>query len=150
TPSSSTPSSSGNASSTPSTATPSKPSDATPPAADPSKANPADDPSADYPDLRGKCGINSGYPGDEACLTPPSAEEGMQLHVGPKDYKDTADVAQYILQPGEETSLCWTFHTPNAESIYYQSSVLSGRAGTHHIINTMFDEAAYPDAPFAR
>jgi hypothetical protein len=107
-------------------------------------------PAADFPDLRGKCGINSGFPGDETCLSAPSAEEGLQLHVGPKDYADTADVAKYTLQPGEESSECWTFHTQNTDKVWYQTSVLSGRAGTHHIINTMYDEATFPDAPFAR
>jgi hypothetical protein len=46
--------------------------------------------------------------------------------------------------------MCWTFQTPNEQEIWYQGSVLSGRAGTHHIINTMFPSGAIPDAPFAR
>jgi hypothetical protein len=90
-------------------------------------------------DPRGKCEINSGYPDDKACLVAPAADVGLQVHVGPKDYKDMADVAQYIQQPGGESSECWTFHTPNASEIYYQTFELSGRAGTHHIINTMYN-----------
>jgi hypothetical protein len=93
-----------------------------------------------YPDPRGSCPmLNSGYPDDHACLAPPSAEEGMQIHVGPKDYKDTAEVAKYLMQPGDESSECWTFHTPNEQMVYYQTFTLSGRAGTHHIINTMYN-----------
>jgi len=152
----------------PGTAEPSKPSDnpakdpgtdnkpaTQPPASDPNKdpgtgATPMIDPNADYPDLRGKCGIKSAYPGDETCISAPAAEEGMQLHVGPKNYDDQAEVAKYIMNPGEESSLCWTFHTPNTEKIYYQTSVLSGRAGTHHIINTMYPGDALQDAPFGR
>ena len=89
-------------------------------------------------DPRGKCEINSGYPGDESCLLPPDPSEGFQIHVGPSDYADAAKVAPFIFEPGQESSQCWTFHTPNTEDIYYQGWVLSGRPGTHHIINTMY------------
>ena len=95
---------------------------------------------ADYPDLRGKCDIHSDYPGDQTCLPPPPAGEGMQIHVGPTDYKDMEQVKKFLLHPGEERSECWTFHTPNDEPIYYQTFVISGRPGTHHIINTMFTD----------
>jgi hypothetical protein len=91
-----------------------------------------------YPDLRGTCGIHSGYPGDETCLPPPKPEEGMQIHIGPKNYEDKAEVAKYLMHPGEESSECWTFHTPNDKDVYYQTYELSGRAGTHHIISTMY------------
>jgi len=90
-------------------------------------------------DPRGKCDINSGYPDDKACLLAPAADQGIQIHVGPKDYKDMAEVAKYIQMPGDEASECWTFHTPNTEELYYQTFELSGRAGTHHIINTMYN-----------
>jgi hypothetical protein len=96
-------------------------------------------PGSAYPDLRGGCSINSGYPDDHACLPPPAASEGMQVHVGPSNYQDTAEVAKYIMKPGEESAECWTFHTPNEQEVYYQTFVLSGRAGTHHIINTMYN-----------
>jgi hypothetical protein len=94
---------------------------------------------APYPDLRGGCTINSGYPDDKACMPAPAPEEGLQIHVGPKDYTNTADVARYLMQPGGESSQCWTFHTPNEQAVYYQTFTLSGRAGTHHIINTMYN-----------
>jgi hypothetical protein len=116
----------------------------TPMTQDPKPAEPMA--GADFPDLRGKCSIKSAYPGDETCLSAPSPEEGMQLHVGPKNYEDMAEVQRYILAPGDETSQCWTFQTPNTEEIWYQGSVLSGRAGTHHIINTMYDSGAFPDS----
>jgi hypothetical protein len=90
-------------------------------------------------DPRGKCTINSNYPDDKACLLAPAPEVGMQIHVGPKSYTDQADVQQFIFMPGEEASECWTFHTPNTEDKYYQTFELSGRAGTHHIINTMYN-----------
>ena len=100
------------------------------------------DKDGNYPDLRGGCNINSGYADDEACIPPPPPEEGFQIHVGPKDYDDPAEVAKFLMEPGGESSECWTFHMPNDEEITYQSFVLSGRAGTHHIINTMFTDAA--------
>ena len=43
---------------------------------------------------------------------------------------------------------CWTFHTPNDKPAIYQTFVLSGRAGTHHIINTMYN-VGLPDGGFA-
>jgi hypothetical protein len=89
-------------------------------------------------DLRGLCNLQTSFPDDRACIPAPPPGEGMQIHVGPKNYVDPAEVAKYILRPGEETSECFIVHAPNDDAVYYQTSVLSGRAGTHHIINTMF------------
>jgi hypothetical protein len=91
-----------------------------------------------YPDIRGNCSIDSGFPGDETCILPPAAEEGMQIHVGPTDYKDMDQINKFVFHPGEEAAECWTFHTPNKDPIYYQNFVISGRPGTHHIISTMY------------
>ena len=90
-------------------------------------------------DPRGKCDINSGFPDDHACLLPPDPKEGMQIHVGPSDYNNPDEINKYIFHPGMESSECVSFHTPNNEEIYYQTFELSGRAGTHHIINTMYN-----------
>ena len=90
-------------------------------------------------DPRGKCDINSGYPDDNACLLPPKPDEGIQIHIGPTDYKNMEQVSKFLLPAGNETSECWTFHTPNETEIVYQTFELSGRAGTHHVINTMFN-----------
>lgn len=91
-----------------------------------------------WPDPRGGCpGLNSGFPGDQACIAPPPAAEGIQIHVGPKNYADPAEVAQFVMHPGEESSECWSYHTPNAEDVYFQGWTLSGRPGTHHIFNSM-------------
>ena len=67
----------------------------------------------DYPDPRGECTITSGYPDDHACILPPAANDGMQIHIGPATYDDPDEVAKFVLHPGEETSQCWTFHRPN-------------------------------------
>jgi hypothetical protein len=92
----------------------------------------------DFPDPRGGCTIDSGFPGDEFCMLPPAPGEGIQIHVGPSDYANPTEVAKFTFAPGNETSQCWSFHTPNTEEVWYQSFALSGRAGTHHIINTMY------------
>jgi hypothetical protein len=34
--------------------------------------------------------------------------------------------------------VCANFHLPNADEVFYQGYVLSGRPGTHHIINTAY------------
>ena len=98
-------------------------------------------------DPRGKCEINSGYDDDKACLLPPKPDEGLQIHVGPKDYKNMAEVSKFLMQAGDESSQCWTFHTPNESEVFYQTFELTGRAGTHHIINTMFRNQI-PDGGF--
>jgi hypothetical protein len=87
---------------------------------------------------RGMCGLSTGYPGDDTCLLAPDPSEGLQIHVGPADYTDTAEVSRFLMQPGDEKSECWSFHTPNDGDFYYQSFELSGRPGTHHIIDTMY------------
>ncbi|MDH5674931.1 MAG: hypothetical protein OEZ06_22570 [Myxococcales bacterium] len=85
--------------------------------------------------LRGLCDLNTDYPGDEACLLPPPEGMGMQIHIGPEDYDNPGE---YLFPAGNESSECVNFTTPNGEDIYYQVFELSGRSGTHHIINTMY------------
>ena len=99
-----------------------------------------------FEDPRGKCDIESGFMGDEACLLPPAPGEGLQIHVGPDSYDNTAIVNALVIQPGEENSLCWNFVTPNAEEVYFQGWALSGRPGTHHIITTMYRTALPPSS----
>jgi hypothetical protein len=134
---------------TPGTATGGQTSMAPPPAAAPpatdmptaptAPAMPVDPSQLDHnQDIRGHCGLNTGFADDQACLIPPRPEEGFQLHIGPKDYNDPAEVAKFVMKPGEESSECYTFRTTNPEKITYQSYTMSGRAGTHHIITQTF------------
>jgi hypothetical protein len=104
----------------------------------------------DYPDLRGGCNINSGYADDHACIPAPAPSEGIQIHIGPKDYNDPNEVAKFIMHPGEESSQCWTYRTPNTEDIFFQSYVLSGRAGTHHILGSMLEGDVPVEQGFSR
>lgn len=93
----------------------------------------------EFPDPRNGCpDLNSGFPGDEACIAPPPEGEGMQIHIGPSNYDDPEEIAKFTVAPGYDGNECWNFHTPNGEKIYYQTYVLSSRPGTHHIINTMY------------
>jgi hypothetical protein len=112
-------------------------SDPKTPADPPAAPNPTSaDPS--WPDPRGGCPeLKSGFMGDETCIAPPPAGQGVQIHIGPNDYKNSAEVAAFVLHAGEESSECWSYHTPNAEDVYFQGWTLSGRPGTHHIFNSM-------------
>jgi hypothetical protein len=101
------------------------------------KAKPAE---LDYTkDIRGKCDIKTKFADDHACMPAPKEGEGIQIHIGPSNYDDEEEVAKYIMKPGEESSQCFTFRSPNKEKITYQTFVLSGRAGTHHMINTTYE-----------
>jgi len=105
-------------------------------------AAPADSKTAelDYTqDIRGKCTLSTSYADDHACIPAPPPGEGIQIHIGPSNYDDPEEVAKYIMHPGEESSECFTMRTPNTEAITYQTFVLSGRAGTHHMINTLYE-----------
>jgi hypothetical protein len=86
--------------------------------------------------VRGRCDIDSGFPGDEACLVPPPPGQGIQIHIGPDDYDDPDQINKFLLGQDQEVTQCYSSTTTNDEEVYYQSYVLSGRAGTHHIINT--------------
>jgi hypothetical protein len=91
------------------------------------------------PDIRGTgscAGLDTGYMGDDQCLPAPAEGEGFQIHVGPPSY-DPAP-AEWLVVPSQEDSMCVDFVTPNTEEVYYQTFVLAGRPGTHHIINTMY------------
>jgi hypothetical protein len=97
-------------------------------------------------DIRGNCSINSGYADDHACIPAPKAEQGIQVHVGPSTYDDPDEVAKFIMKPGEESSECYTIRLQNTEPVVYQTYMLSGRAGTHHIINNLYEGELPTDA----
>ncbi len=101
-----------------------------------------------YPDIRGTgacAGLDTGYPGDDVCIPPPEPGEGIQIHIGPADYKNPGE---YEFPAGMEHSLCKDFVTPNTEDIFYQGSLLSARPGTHHIIDSCFSMPVNPAGGF--
>ncbi|MBM4363754.1 MAG: hypothetical protein FJ104_13825 [Deltaproteobacteria bacterium] len=102
----------------------------------PGKADPCKDP------------LNSGFPGDEYCLEPPT--DGYQMHVGPENYDDPAELEKWILPPGgypvgdprreaigegADINWCYFMRTPNTEDIYVGESFSRMRPGSHHYIS---------------
>ncbi|MEY4582107.1 MAG: hypothetical protein RL701_6810 [Pseudomonadota bacterium] len=83
------------------------------------------------------CGLNSGYPGDEYCLLPPPEGKGIQIHFGPKDYKNAEEVAPYVLKPGDEYNSYAIVNVPTTEDHYYNYVKISMRPGSHHLINNL-------------
>jgi len=85
------------------------------------------------------CNLKSGFPGDEYCLKPPAEGEGVQIHIGPKDFKDMADVAKYLIQPGEEFNNSVIGHIPLTEQKWFSRITVHMRPGSHHWISTVVD-----------
>jgi len=76
----------------------------------------------------------TGFPGDATCLKPPTSEQGFQLHYGPKNYDDKAEVNRFVLAPGAELTDCMFFTTPNDREVFMSEYHVRARPGTHHII----------------
>jgi hypothetical protein len=85
------------------------------------------------------CGINSGYPGDEFCIKPPPEGEGVQIHIGPDDYKNMAEVMKYLIKPQEEFDNSVIGHIPLTEEKWYSRIYVSMRPGSHHWISTVVE-----------
>jgi hypothetical protein len=83
------------------------------------------------------CNLKSGYPGDEYCLLPPPAGQGIQIHFGPKNYTDTAEVQKYVIKPGEEFNQYAIVNIPTTEQKWFSYMKLSMRPGSHHLINNL-------------
>jgi hypothetical protein len=87
------------------------------------------------------CKLNSGYKGDEYCIAPPPEGKGIQIHFGPKDYKDPEEVAKYVLKPGQEVNGYGIADIPVEGDKYYNYTQIRMRPGSHHLINTMVQGA---------
>jgi len=92
------------------------------------------------------CNLKSGYPGDEYCLLPPPADKGVQIHFGPKNYKDAAEVAKYLIKPGEEFNSYAIVNIPTTQDRYFAYVKISMRPGSHHLINNLI--AGHPSEGF--
>ena len=96
------------------------------------------------------CNIHSGYAGDEFCIQPPPPNLGLQLHYGPKNYDDPAEVQKYILMPGEETTDCVFMKTPNDVEVFHSEYHGRMRPGSHHLlVFTRSSEMPDSDGPEA-
>jgi hypothetical protein len=94
------------------------------------------------------CGLNSGFAGDEYCLPPPAPGEGVQVHFGPSDYSNPAEVEKYLLRAGQEFNDYGIAHVPTTEDRYYNRVVYQMRPGSHHLINSLV--GGHPPAGFQR
>jgi hypothetical protein len=90
------------------------------------------------------CPVNTGFVGDDACIAPPPASEGFQLHYGATDYTDPNNVGPYVLDPSGETVDCYYLKTPNTKDVYVGGYQFSLRPGSHHL-NANINTAAQPD-----
>lgn len=79
------------------------------------------------------CAVTSGHPGDDAALCAPGPDEGIQLHLGPTNYDDPAEVQKYMLEPGGETYDCVFDKTPDVAGKYFGQYVERSRPGAHHV-----------------
>ncbi|HEX7668453.1 MAG TPA: hypothetical protein VF395_02665, partial [Polyangiaceae bacterium] len=84
-----------------------------------------------------RCKVNSGFAGDELALCDLPEEDGLVVHFGPKDYADPAEVAKYVLGPGDEQEFCLNVNTPNTTPRLFNSYHGRLRPNSHHLIVTM-------------
>lgn len=78
------------------------------------------------------CGLDSGWGGDEFCWPAPPEGEGIQIHIGPDDYDDPAEVAKYVIEPGSEFNNTVIGHIPLTEPAFYNRVMVRMRPGSHH------------------
>jgi hypothetical protein len=83
------------------------------------------------------CGDTKGkFEGDQYCILPPPADQGFQLHVGPTDYDDPAQIAKYTMMPGGEDNVLVPLTSGNTTDVYFYKRQYRMRPGSHHLILT--------------
>lgn len=93
------------------------------------------DPSAEAVNGTRPCpALESGFDGDELCILPPDPGTGMHMHVGPTDYDDPDQIAEFIVPPGAEPTDYYIFHAGNEEPIQFYKQHYRMRPGSHHLI----------------
>jgi hypothetical protein len=74
----------------------------------------------------------------------------MQLHYGPKDYSNQAEVDSFLLHPGEETTDCMFVTTNNSTEVFFRQYHARMRPGSHHMLlylqDTRRPESTGPEA----
>ena len=83
------------------------------------------------------CNIHSGYAGDEYCMRPPPPGKGIQIHFGPSNYTDPAEVAKYVLKPGQEVNSYAVVKVPTAEDRWFSHAKIQMRPGSHHVVDSV-------------
>lgn len=80
------------------------------------------------------CGLHTNWPGDEYCIVAPPEDQGFQLHFGPSNYDDEAEVSQYLIQPQTDTNVFVPVTSGNKTDIYFYKRQYRMRRGSHHLI----------------
>jgi hypothetical protein len=83
------------------------------------------------------CSLSTPFVGDQACLLPPAAGQGVQIHIGPSNYDDAAQLAGWMMQPGDEEARCWSFELPNDVDLAFAEWELSTRPGIHSSVHAL-------------
>jgi hypothetical protein len=92
------------------------------------------------------CNLSTPYKGDELCILPPAPGEGIQLHVGPSDYTNNAEVAQYVIAPSSEDVRCFNAPIPESD-FYYLKQENRMRSGSHHMLIPISSDASLTAGP---
>jgi hypothetical protein len=79
------------------------------------------------------CNAKTGNAGDDVALCAPAPSEGIQIHFGPSNYDDPAEVAKFMLKPGEEVTECAFMKTPSDEGKFFGQYIGRSRPGSHHL-----------------
>jgi hypothetical protein len=93
------------------------------------------------------CNLKSGFAGDEYCLLPPPEGKGIQIHFGPSNYNDPADVGKYTIQPGEEFNAYGLANIDALGDHWYNYVQIRMRPGSHHLINQLVQGPAVDAMP---
>lgn len=78
------------------------------------------------------CGLDTGFEGDDTCIPAPTADEGIQLHMGPTSYDDPSAVDGYLIDPGTENVVCYNVPIPESD-LYYMKQSNRMRPHSHHM-----------------
>jgi hypothetical protein len=82
--------------------------------------------------------LDTGFANDDICLEPPAEDVGFQIHYGPSDYSDPADIEKYRLAAGAGDYVrCYFSETSNDTLRYSDEYHTRARKGTHHVIMWM-------------
>jgi hypothetical protein len=94
----------------------------------------------------GACSETSGFAGDDLCIAPPSAAQGIQLHVGPTSYDDMDAMEPFIIAPGDENVRCFLARVPEG-GFYYFKQEARMRSGSHHMLIDLIPDTGQAEGP---
>lgn len=85
------------------------------------------------------CELKTDFDGDEYCWPAPKPGEGVQMHVGPTNMNDPAEVQKYIIEPGTEFLNYVSGENPMTEDAWANHVQVRMRPGSHHWIIGLVD-----------